>query len=113
MPEEPESGKHLLRVEARTAGAEGQGEPVPEGLEGPGGSPRIPRRGRPPPPVRTPPQGRYMGRPAPQASGGRWFPAAAITQGSGLSSLILPFGLRPQASVRKGRWLAQAKERWR
>jgi len=37
MPEKPGSGKHLLGEEGRTAWAEGQGEPVPEGLEGPGG----------------------------------------------------------------------------
>jgi len=37
--------------------------------------------------------------PAGQASGEQVVPTAAITQGSGLSSHILPFGLRPQASL--------------
>jgi hypothetical protein len=48
----------------------------------------------PPAPTRRP------RRPAPQASGGRWFPTAAITQAAGLSSLILPFALRAGLRVR-------------
>jgi len=37
---------------------------------------------------------------AARASGARWFPHAPITRADSLSSLILPSGLRPQASMR-------------
>jgi hypothetical protein len=103
----------LLGVEARTARAEGQGEPVPEGLEGTGGSPCRFTVG----PSATPsahgaaagkvneppqPQGRaaHALRPRlrppspPRRPGGGGSPQRQSPLANSLSSLILPFALR-------------------